>query len=46
VDCFSFFVNACVLNQSSSHLLLSDALQATITMCLKCREEIINPHAH
>jgi hypothetical protein len=45
-DCFSSVVNACVLNQSSSHSLLSYALQSTITMCLKCREEIINPHAH
>jgi hypothetical protein len=34
-----------VLNQSSSHWLLSNALQFAITMCLKLREEIKNPFA-
>jgi hypothetical protein len=34
-----------VLNQSSSHWLLSNALQSTIVMCLKLGEEIRNPFA-
>jgi hypothetical protein len=36
------FSKAC---QSKSHWLLSNALQSTITMCLKFKEEIINPFA-
>jgi hypothetical protein len=35
-------VIACVLNQSSSHWLLSNALQSPITLCLKFKEEITN----
>jgi hypothetical protein len=38
-------VIACVLNQSRRHWLLVNALQSTITMCLKFREEITNPSA-
>jgi hypothetical protein len=33
------------MNQSKSHLLLFDALQSTITTCLKFKEEIINSSA-
>jgi hypothetical protein len=39
----SLVVISCVLNQSKSHWLLSDALQFAIIMCLKFREEITNP---
>jgi hypothetical protein len=38
-------LSACVLNQFSSHWLLFDALQSTITMCLKCKELVTNPLA-
>jgi hypothetical protein len=38
-------VIACVLNQSSNHWLLFNALQSTITLCLKFKEEITNPFA-
>jgi len=34
-----------VLNQSSGHWLLFNALQSTIIMCLKLEEEIRNPFA-
>ncbi len=34
-----------VLNQSSGHWLLFNALQSTITMSLKLKEEIKNPFA-
>jgi hypothetical protein len=34
-----------VLNQSSGHWLLSNALQSTIILCLKLGEEIRNPFA-
>ncbi len=34
---------ACVLNQSKSHWLLSNALQSTNIMHLKFKEKIINP---
>jgi hypothetical protein len=43
VDPLSPIVTICVLNQSSSHWLFFDALQSTITMCLKFMEEITNP---
>jgi hypothetical protein len=36
-------VVACVLNQSKSHWLLSNALQSTTIMHLKFKEKIINP---
>jgi hypothetical protein len=41
----SHVVTTCVLKQSKSHWLLYDALQFAITMCLKLKEEIINPSA-
>jgi hypothetical protein len=43
VDTLCPIVVACVLNQSKSHWLLSNALQSTNTMRLKFREKIINP---
>ncbi len=43
MDSLSLVVIAHVLNQSKNHWLLFDALQCTITMCLKFKEEIINP---
>jgi hypothetical protein len=43
VDFLSHVVTSCVLNQSKSHWLLSDALQSAIIMCIKFREEITNP---
>jgi hypothetical protein len=43
VDSLSPIVTTCVLNQSRSHWLFSDALQSTITICLKFKEEITNP---
>jgi hypothetical protein len=43
VDALCPIVVACVLNQSKSHWLLSNALQSTNTMCLKFRQKIINP---
>jgi hypothetical protein len=43
VDCLSHVMSACVLNQSNNHWLLSYVLEYAITICLKCREEVINP---
>jgi hypothetical protein len=43
MDCLSLVVIACVVNQFNNHWLLFDALQSTITMCLKFKEEIANP---
>ncbi len=45
VDSLSPIVIVCVLNQSKSHQLLSDALQSTIIMCLKFKEKMTNPYA-
>ncbi len=45
MDSLFHVVTACVLNQFRRHWLLVNALQSTITMCLKFREEIINPSA-
>jgi hypothetical protein len=45
MDFLSLIVITCVLNQLKSHWLLSNALQFDITMCLKLKEEIINPFA-
>jgi len=39
VDVLSSIESACVLNQSHGHWLLSDALNVTITMSLKLKEE-------
>jgi hypothetical protein len=39
VDALSLVVSACVLNQSHGHLLLSNALNVTIIMSLKLKEE-------
>jgi hypothetical protein len=39
IDVLFSIVNACVLNQSHGHWLLSDALNLTITMSLKLIEE-------
>jgi hypothetical protein len=43
MDFLSFVVTTCVLKQSKSHWLFYDALQFAIIMCLKLKEEIINP---
>ncbi len=43
MDSLFHVVTACVLNQSKNHWLLSDALHSTIIMCLKFKEDIINP---
>ncbi len=43
VDSLFPIVTACVLNQYKNHLLFSNALKFAITMCLKFKEEIINP---
>jgi len=39
VDCLRFVVIACVLNQSSGHWLLYDALNSFITWSLKMKEK-------
>jgi hypothetical protein len=39
IDVLSLVVSACVLNQSHGHWLLSDALNVTIFMRLKFKEE-------
>ncbi len=39
VDCLSLFVSAYVFNQSRGHWLLNDALDSTISMSLKLKEE-------
>ncbi len=39
INCFSLVINACVLNQSRGHCLLSDAFHSTISMSLKLKEE-------
>jgi hypothetical protein len=38
VDCLRFVVTACVMNQSSDHWLLYDALNSFITWNLKMKE--------
>jgi len=43
MDPLSPIVTICVLNQSSSHWLFFDALQSTITTCLKFMGETTNP---
>jgi hypothetical protein len=40
IDCLSFFVSACVLNQSTRHWLLSNGLNFVITMSFKARDEM------
>jgi hypothetical protein len=45
MDSLSLVLIACVLNQFKSHWLFFDALSFAITMCLKFKEEIINPFA-
>jgi hypothetical protein len=40
VDSLGPIVFACILNQSTRHQLLSDALNSTISMNLKFRDEI------
>jgi len=40
VDFFGLVVFACILNQSKVHWLLRDALNSTISMSLKSRDEI------
>jgi hypothetical protein len=45
VDFLSLVLSACALNQFNSHWLLFDALQSTITICLKCKELVTNPLA-
>ncbi len=45
MDCLSPIVNACVSNQSNNHWLFFDALESTITMCLKCWGKVRNPLA-
>jgi hypothetical protein len=44
VDHLSHVVSTCVLNQSCDHWMLSDALHFIISMCLKLKEELNNPH--
>jgi hypothetical protein len=39
VDCLGFIVTTCVLNQSSGHLLLYDALNSFITWSLKMKDQ-------
>ncbi len=43
LDSHSLVLNTCVLNQPNGHWLLSYALQSTISMCLKFKEEFPNP---
>jgi hypothetical protein len=45
VDSSFPIVTTYVVNQSKSNWLLFDALQSAITVCLKFKEEIINPSA-
>jgi hypothetical protein len=45
MDSLSLVVTTCVLNQPKSQWLLSYALQSAIIMCLKFKEETINPSA-
>jgi hypothetical protein len=45
VDSLFHVVIVYILNQSSGHWLLSNALQSTIIMCLKLKEKITNPFA-
>ncbi len=40
VDSLGLVVYACILNQSRGHWLLSDALNSTISMSLKFKDEI------
>ncbi len=40
VDCSSLIVFTCVLNQSTRHWLLSNALNSTITMSSKATDEM------
>jgi len=40
VDSLSPIVSTCILNQSKGHWLLSDALNSTISISLKFRDEI------
>ncbi len=40
VDSFGHIVSVCILNQSKGHWLLTDALNFTISMSLKFRDEI------
>jgi hypothetical protein len=39
VDCLGFIVTTCVLNQSSGHWLLYDALNFFITWSLKMKDQ-------
>jgi hypothetical protein len=41
MDFLSLIVNACVLNQSTSHLLLSNALNFTMIMSFKTKEDVV-----
>jgi hypothetical protein len=40
VECLSHVVSACILNQSAKHWLLSNALNSTITMSSKAKDEM------